>query len=61
MPALFNTEIKTFLNNIAQNDLYVSVDSKSIDENAKIPDEVLQQLKNLGLFGQQIPVQYGRG
>ncbi len=61
MPALFNTEIKTFLNNIAQNDLYVPVDSKSIDENAKIPDEVLQQLKNLGLFGQQIPVQYGRG
>lgn len=35
------------------------VDSKSIDVNAKIPDDVLQQIKDLGLFGQQIPEQYG--
>lgn len=37
-----------------------SVDSKSIDVNAKIPDEVLQSLKDLGLFGQQIPEEYGK-
>lgn len=35
------------------------LDSKSIDVNAKIPDEVLQSLKDLGLFGQQIPEEYG--
>ena len=39
---------------------FVSVDSKSIDINAKIPDEVLQQLKDFGLFGQQIPIEYGK-
>ena len=37
-----------------------SVDSKSIDENAKIPDETMQDLKNLGLFGLQIPEEYGK-
>ncbi|XP_062606402.1 complex I assembly factor ACAD9, mitochondrial-like isoform X2 [Saccostrea cucullata] len=36
-----------------------ALDSKSIDVNAKIPDEVLQSLKDLGLFGQQIPEEYG--
>ena len=36
------------------------MDSKSIDVNAKIPDEVLQSLKDLGLFGQQIPEEYGK-
>ena len=36
-----------------------SVDSKSIDEKAKIPDETMQDLKNLGLFGLQIPEEYG--
>uniref|UniRef100_K1QHQ6 Acyl-CoA dehydrogenase family member 9, mitochondrial n=1 Tax=Magallana gigas TaxID=29159 RepID=K1QHQ6_MAGGI len=35
------------------------LDSKTIDVNAKIPDEVLQSLKDLGLFGQQIPEEYG--
>lgn len=35
------------------------LDSKSIDQNAKIPEETLQQLKDFGLFGQQIPVEYG--
>ena len=37
----------------------ISVDSKAIDENAKIPDEILQMLKDLGMFGQQIPPEYG--
>ncbi|XP_050412105.2 complex I assembly factor ACAD9, mitochondrial [Patella vulgata] len=35
------------------------VDSKSIDVNAKIPNEVLQKIKDMGLFGQQIPEEYG--
>nr|KAG5700843.1 hypothetical protein BaRGS_024229 [Batillaria attramentaria] len=36
-----------------------SVDSKAIDVNAKIPEETLQAIKELGLFGQQIPQEYG--
>lgn len=36
-----------------------SVDSKAIDVAAKIPEETLQGLKELGLFGQQIPQDYG--
>jgi len=36
-----------------------NLDSKGIDENAKIPDETLQQIKDLGLFGIQIPTLYG--
>ncbi|KAM8930514.1 complex I assembly factor ACAD9, mitochondrial [Pelodytes ibericus] len=35
------------------------VDSKKIDETAKIPLETLEGLKNLGLFGIQIPEDYG--
>ena len=35
------------------------MDSSAIDSNAKIPDETLQQIKDLGLFGQQIPLEYG--
>ena len=37
-----------------------SVDSAAIDVNAKIPEEVLKQLGELGLFGQQIPHDYGK-
>jgi len=36
-----------------------NLDSKGIDEKAKIPEEVLQQIKDLGLFGIQIPQEYG--
>ncbi|KAK7102634.1 complex I assembly factor ACAD9, mitochondrial-like [Littorina saxatilis] len=36
-----------------------SVDSRAIDVEAKIPEETLQGLKELGLFGQQIPQEYG--
>ena len=39
--------------------LPISVDSKGIDQNAKIPDEVLQQIKDLGLFGLLIPEEHG--
>ncbi|XP_053150349.1 complex I assembly factor ACAD9, mitochondrial isoform X2 [Hemicordylus capensis] len=35
------------------------VDSKKIDQDAKIPHETLNGLKNLGLFGIQIPEEYG--
>ncbi|NWT13490.1 ACAD9 dehydrogenase, partial [Vireo altiloquus] len=35
------------------------VDSKKIDQDAKIPPETLQGLKDLGLFGMQIPEEYG--
>ncbi|XP_072328655.1 complex I assembly factor ACAD9, mitochondrial [Scyliorhinus torazame] len=35
------------------------VDSKNIDLDAKIPPETMKGLKELGLFGQQIPVEYG--
>ncbi|XP_073498835.1 complex I assembly factor ACAD9, mitochondrial isoform X1 [Phyllobates terribilis] len=35
------------------------VDSKAIDQNAKIPPETLNGLKDLGLFGMQIPEEYG--
>ncbi|XP_029456675.1 acyl-CoA dehydrogenase family member 9, mitochondrial [Rhinatrema bivittatum] len=35
------------------------VDSKKIDSDAKIPPETLKGLKNLGLFGMQIPEEYG--
>lgn len=35
------------------------VDSKQIDINAKIDEATLQGLKDLGLFGQQIPEEYG--
>ena len=36
-----------------------SVDSKKIDAEGKIPKETLDGLKALGLFGQQIPTEYG--
>lgn len=35
------------------------VDSKKIDQDAKIPQETLNGLKSLGLFGMQIPEEYG--
>ncbi|XP_015262920.1 PREDICTED: acyl-CoA dehydrogenase family member 9, mitochondrial [Gekko japonicus] len=35
------------------------VDSKKIDQDAKIPQETLNGLRNLGLFGMQIPEEYG--
>ncbi|PSN49598.1 Acyl-CoA dehydrogenase family member 9 [Blattella germanica] len=38
---------------------FSEVDSKKIDAEAQISKEVLDQLKSLGLFGQQIPEEYG--
>ncbi|KAG1686089.1 Acyl-CoA dehydrogenase family member 9, mitochondrial [Nymphon striatum] len=37
----------------------IEIDSKAIDANAEIPKETLQGLKDLGLFGLQVPEQYG--
>ncbi|XP_048462674.1 uncharacterized protein cfap92 [Rhincodon typus] len=34
-------------------------DSKNIDIHARIPPETMKGLKELGLFGQQVPVEYG--
>lgn len=36
-----------------------SVDSKKIDAEGKIPKETLDGLKQLGMYGQQIPTEYG--
>ncbi|XP_039104580.1 complex I assembly factor ACAD9, mitochondrial [Hyaena hyaena] len=35
------------------------VDSQRIDREGKIPDETLEKLKSLGLFGMQVPEEYG--
>lgn len=42
--------------------IYIShfaVDSAQIDKDAKIPEDVMQGLRELGLFGLQIPEEYG--
>lgn len=38
----------------------ISVDSAKIDQEARIPPETLNGLKELGLFGIQIPEEYGK-
>lgn len=35
------------------------MDSARIDREAKIPEETVQGLKELGLYGQQVPQEYG--
>ncbi|XP_003410003.2 complex I assembly factor ACAD9, mitochondrial isoform X1 [Loxodonta africana] len=35
------------------------VDSQKIDREGKIPEETLEKLKSLGLFGMQVPEEYG--
>lgn len=37
-----------------------SVNSTEIDQKGKIPDDFLQSLKDLGLFGRMIPAKYGK-
>lgn len=36
------------------------VDSQKIDQEGKIPKETLEKLKRLGLFGMQVPEEYGK-
>jgi alkylation response protein AidB-like acyl-CoA dehydrogenase len=50
----FNLDYKFNLVNLS----FVSVDSAQIDRDATIPKEVLDGLKELGLFGLQIPEEY---
>lgn len=38
---------------------YVTVDSGKIDATGHIPQQTIDQLKTFGLFGQQIPEEYG--
>jgi alkylation response protein AidB-like acyl-CoA dehydrogenase len=40
--------------------IITKVDSAKIDQDAKIPEDVMGGLKELGLFGLQIPEEYGR-
>jgi len=35
------------------------IDGAAVDRDCKIPDEVMQTIKDFGLFGQQIPQEYG--
>ena len=39
--------------------LLFKVDSQVIDREASISDDILQHLKDFGLFGLQIPQEYG--
>ncbi|KAM9185773.1 complex I assembly factor ACAD9, mitochondrial isoform 2-T2 [Dugong dugon] len=38
---------------------YIYVDSRKIDQEGEIPKETLEKLKSLGLFGMQVPEEYG--
>ncbi|XP_048954500.1 complex I assembly factor ACAD9, mitochondrial isoform X3 [Canis lupus dingo] len=38
---------------------HFQLDSERIDREGKIPNETLEKLKNLGLFGMQVPEEYG--
>ncbi|TSK16227.1 Acyl-CoA dehydrogenase family member 9, mitochondrial [Bagarius yarrelli] len=51
-------EIKQFVVPV-EKFFHEDVDSKKIDEEAKIPPETLDGLKSLGLFGIQVPEEYG--
>lgn len=39
---------------------YFPVDSSLIERNGTIPKETVDRLQSLGLFGQQIPTEYGK-
>lgn len=36
------------------------MDSRKIDQEGKIPVDTLEKLKSLGLFGIQVPEEYGK-
>uniref|UniRef100_A0A8D0GYZ7 Complex I assembly factor ACAD9, mitochondrial n=1 Tax=Sphenodon punctatus TaxID=8508 RepID=A0A8D0GYZ7_SPHPU len=60
-PEISNEELKEMNQFVGPVEKFFSeeVDSKKIDQDAKIPPETLNGLKNLGLFGMQIPEEYG--
>lgn len=38
---------------------FFSVNSNYIDESGKIPEDLIQDLKDMGLFGRMMPKKYG--
>ncbi|XP_069823210.1 complex I assembly factor ACAD9, mitochondrial [Dendropsophus ebraccatus] len=60
-PEISNDELEEITQLVGPVEKFFSedVDSKAIDQNAKIPPETLKGLKELGLFGMQIPEEYG--
>ncbi|KAK9406227.1 acyl-CoA dehydrogenase family member 9 mitochondrial [Crotalus adamanteus] len=60
-PEISNEELEEINDFVAPVEKFFQeeVDSKKIDQDAKIPQETLNGLKNLGLFGMQIPEEYG--
>ncbi|XP_032067106.1 complex I assembly factor ACAD9, mitochondrial [Thamnophis elegans] len=60
-PEISNEELQEINDFVAPVEKFFQeeVDSKKIDEDAKIPQETLNGLKSLGLFGMQIPEEYG--
>ncbi|OXB65347.1 hypothetical protein ASZ78_016991 [Callipepla squamata] len=60
-PEITNEELQEINQFIGPVEKFFSeeVDSKKIDQDAKIPPETLKGLRDLGLFGMQIPEEYG--
>uniref|UniRef100_A0A8C6YEB0 Complex I assembly factor ACAD9, mitochondrial n=1 Tax=Naja naja TaxID=35670 RepID=A0A8C6YEB0_NAJNA len=60
-PEISNEELQEINDFVAPVEKFFQeeVDSKKIDQDAKIPQETLNGLKSLGLFGMQIPEEYG--
>ncbi|XP_026532888.1 acyl-CoA dehydrogenase family member 9, mitochondrial [Notechis scutatus] len=60
-PEISNEELQEINDFVAPVEKFFQeeVDSKKIDQDAKIPQETLNGLKSLGLFGIQIPEEYG--
>ncbi|NXW30707.1 ACAD9 dehydrogenase, partial [Phaetusa simplex] len=60
-PEISNEELEEINHFVGPVEKFFSeeVDSKKIDQDAKIPPETLKGLKDLGLFGMQIPEEYG--
>lgn len=60
-PEVLNKEQLQSLNEMVSpvEKFFNEVDSQEIDKSASIPEKTLEMVKNLGLFGQQIPVEFG--
>ncbi|XP_044307153.1 complex I assembly factor ACAD9, mitochondrial isoform X2 [Varanus komodoensis] len=60
-PEISNEELEEINQYVGPVEKFFSeeVDSRKIDQDAKIPQETLNGLKKLGLFGMQIPEEYG--
>lgn len=59
-----NGELHSFMcvasPNVADQNSALSVDTAKIDREKNIPKEILDGLKALGLFGLQVPTEYGK-